>query len=79
MCNNVYCIVQLFEKKKCFIEEIDANQSINDTLDRFVLISQLTNNLILIKIEDIKSKCVYSVSCDPSAAPAPRQSADPDT
>ena len=59
MCNNIYCIVQLFEKKNCFIEEIDANQSINDTLDRFFLISQLTNNLILIKIEDIKSKCVY--------------------
>ena len=79
MCNNVYCIVQLFEKNKCFIEEIDANQSINDTLDRFFLISQLTNNLILIKIEDIKSKCVYSVSCDLSVAPAPGQSAGPGT
>jgi len=56
--NSVYCLLQLFRKKRNFIEEIPENESIIQTLDRFFLICNLTNNLLLIKIENIIGKCV---------------------
>jgi len=48
----------LFEKKSNFIEDIVENQSIIEALDRFFLICFLTNEVILINIEDIICKCV---------------------
>jgi hypothetical protein len=51
-------LLQLFRKKRNFIEEIPENESIIQTLDRFFLICNLTNNLLLIKIENIIGKCV---------------------
>ena len=56
--HSVFCVMQLLKKKTNFIEDIPENESIIQTLDRFFLISVLTNNLILINIENIQGKCI---------------------
>jgi len=58
--NSIYCVLQFFEKKRNFIDDIPENESIIQTLDLFFLIFNLTNNLILVNVENIIGKCVSS-------------------
>ena len=55
---STYCVLQQLTKKRNFIDD-EGNQSIIETLDRFFLICNMTNNLIIVKVENIISKCVY--------------------
>ena len=60
---STYCVLQQLTKKRNFIDA-EGNQSIIETLDRFFLICNMTNNLIIVRVENIITKCVYLNNCE---------------
>jgi len=56
-----FCIVQELIKDKNFIDQTEEHTSLINYLDRFFQICKLTENIELIKIENIQSQCVLLV------------------
>jgi hypothetical protein len=56
--NSIYCVIQKLEKYKNIIDLTEETSIVIDYLDRFFLICKKSEQLDLIKIEDVISKCV---------------------
>ena len=56
-----FCLVQELIKDKNFIDQTEEHTSLINYLDRFFQICKLTENIELIKIENIQSQCVLLV------------------
>ena len=59
--NSHYCVIQSLIKSSNFIEENEENLPVINYLDRFFQICKFSEELYLIKIEEILSKCVILI------------------